>query len=193
MASCSVLCLPAGSSLGPDRFDPVPLLSVEDGIVFVSASTGESGRRVVVSVAGAESILPAPAARERLEALVDARLTLIPRGAHRCLLETPAAVAIVASFEVGLRDSRESLAQVGSRRLGERVRLKLVQLARAYGRVGTEGLLLDLPLTHELLADMVGSRRETVTRALAELAREGVIQHDHGRYRVAVPRREIAS
>jgi len=65
--------------------------------------------------------------------------------------------------------------------------LKLIQLACSYGKVGTDGLLLDLPLTHELLADMVGSTRETVTRALAQLAHEGIIRHERGRYRIAVP------
>jgi CRP-like cAMP-binding protein len=64
--------------------------------------------------------------------------------------------------------------------------MKLAQLARSYGRVGTDGLVLDLPLTHELLAEMVGSTRETVTRALARLAHEGMIRHERGRYRLAV-------
>jgi CRP-like cAMP-binding protein len=44
---------------------------------------------------------------------------------------------------------------------------------------------LDLPLTHELLADMVGSTRETVTRSLAQLADEGLITHARGRYLLA--------
>ena len=82
---------------------------------------------------------------------------------------------------------RRSRVRVPSLLSFNRVWLKLIQLACSYGKVGTDGLLLDLPLTHELLADMVGSTRETVTRALAQLAHEGIIRHERGRYRIAVP------
>jgi CRP-like cAMP-binding protein len=44
------------------------------------------------------------------------------------------------------------------------VRGKLLQLARNYGRVALDGMRIDFPLSHTLLADMVGSSRETVTR-----------------------------
>jgi CRP-like cAMP-binding protein len=51
-----------------------------------------------------------------------------------------------------------------------------VQLARDYGRVGREGVRLDLPLTHDLLSEMTGSARETVTRSLDDLQREGFVR-----------------
>jgi CRP-like cAMP-binding protein len=57
----------------------------------------------------------------------------------------------------------------------DRVRLKLIELAREHGRVGKDGIRLDFPLTHDLLGEMTGSARETVTRALDELQREGFI------------------
>jgi CRP/FNR family transcriptional regulator, cyclic AMP receptor protein len=69
----------------------------------------------------------------------------------------------------------------------ERVRERLAQLARAHGRVSGTGIVLDLPLTHELLAWMVGSARETVTVALARLADEGFVAREGRRYRLNVP------
>jgi CRP-like cAMP-binding protein len=193
LAFCSLLSLPAGSSLGANRFETVPLVSVEDGIVLVSAVNQSSPRRIVVGLAGAGSLLLTTAVHERLEALADTRLTLIPANATRRLLEIPAAATvIVEAVGGGLRDCRESLAQFGSRNHVDRLLQKLVQLARTYGKVGTDGLLLDLPLTHELLAEMVGSTRETVTRSLARLAQEGLIRHERGRYLVAVPPDAIA-
>jgi len=120
-------------------------------------------------------------------------MTLLPNSANQLLLQIPAAAsAIVEGVKDGLHDYRESLAHFASRRPADRVRLKLIQLARSYGKVGTEGLLLDIPLTHELLADMVGSTRETVTRALAQLTQEGIIRHQRGRYQIAVPPEAIA-
>jgi CRP/FNR family cyclic AMP-dependent transcriptional regulator len=60
------------------------------------------------------------------------------------------------------------------------------QLARAYGSVSPRGVVLDLPLTHGLLAWMVGSARETVTVALARLAAEGFVTREGRRYRLNV-------
>ena len=186
LESCPVLALLGGSSLGADRFETVSMLLVEDGLVLVSTSNRGSARRVVVGVAGPGSVLLPPGAHERLEALADSRVTLVPRRSHRRLLGTPsAALAIVDGFMSGLRDCRESLGQFACRRHADRVHVKLTQLARSHGRVGVDGFVLDLPLTHELLAEMVGSTRETVTRALAQLAHEGTVQHERGRYRLA--------
>jgi CRP-like cAMP-binding protein len=186
LASCSVLALPGGSSLEAERLETVALLSIEDGIVFVSASNESSTRRIVVGTAGPGSILLAPATHETLVALADSHVTLISASVQRRLLEiSAAATALIEGVGTGLRDCRESLAQFGSARHADRVREKLMQLARTHGKVGTKGLLLDIPLTHELLADMVGSTRETVTRALTQLAEEGLVQHEPGRYRIA--------
>jgi CRP/FNR family transcriptional regulator, cyclic AMP receptor protein len=188
LGSSFVLSLPGGSSLGADRFETVSVLLVEDGLVLLSASNPGSAHRIVVSLAGPGSALLPPRAHERLQALADARVTLVPSGSKPRLFEIPAAaIAILEGVEDGLLDCRESLAHFASRRHADRVRLKLIQLARSYGKVGVDGLSLDLPLTHELLAEMVGSTRETVTRALAQLAHEGIIRHERGRYRIAVP------
>lgn len=56
----------------------------------------------------------------------------------------------------------------------ERVRERLAQLARAHGRVAPDAIVIDVPLTHELLASMVGLARETVTVALAAWRGSGV-------------------
>jgi CRP/FNR family transcriptional regulator len=66
------------------------------------------------------------------------------------------------------------------------VRDKLIQLAREHGRVRRDGVLLDFPLTHELLGEMVGSARETVTRALDELEEEGFVTRRGRSYRLNV-------
>jgi CRP-like cAMP-binding protein len=188
MGSCSVLSLLGGASLGGDRFDGVSLLLIEEGLVLTSALNRESVRRAIVGLAGPGSVVLPPGADERLEALVDTRVTLVSASSNQRLFEIPAAASsIVDGMRVGLEDCRQSLAHFASRRHAERVRRKLIQLARSHGKVGTDGLLLDLPLTHELLADMVGSTRETVTRALAQLARRGIIEHERGRYRVRIP------
>jgi CRP-like cAMP-binding protein len=73
----------------------------------------------------------------------------------------------------------------------DRVREKLLELARDHGRVGREGIRLDFPLTHDLLGEMTGSARETVTRALDELQREGFVQRRGRTYSLHVSPAEL--
>ncbi|MCP9488402.1 MAG: helix-turn-helix domain-containing protein [Solirubrobacteraceae bacterium MAG38_C4-C5] len=51
----------------------------------------------------------------------------------------------------------------------------LWHLAEHHGRVRPDGVLLPLPLTHELLAGLVGARRPSVTTALGQLSRRGAV------------------
>jgi CRP/FNR family transcriptional regulator len=66
------------------------------------------------------------------------------------------------------------------------VRRKLLQLGRAYGRVSREGVRIDFPVSHVVLAEMIGSSRETVTRALDELQRTGFVERSGHTYRLLV-------
>lgn len=141
---------------------------------------------MVVAFGASGSVLLAPTRQERLEALADLRVTVVTAGARQRLMEVPSAAAVILDGVTGgLRDCQESLSLFASLRHIDRVRHKLVQLARVHGKVGTGGVSLSLPLTHELLADMVGSTRETVTRTLSQLAREGLVRHERGRFQLA--------
>ncbi len=63
-----------------------------------------------------------------------------------------------------------------------RVLLLLWHLADRWGRVNAEGVLLDLELTHELIAQMIGAHRTSVTVALQKLRHEGRIAYDGRRW-----------
>ena len=68
---------------------------------------------------------------------------------------------------------RLALAQV--RRLSMRVWLVLWHLAVRWGRADEHGVLLPLDLSHQTLAELVCAQRPSVTRALGELTREGIV------------------
>ena len=66
-------------------------------------------------------------------------------------------------------------------------------LAGRWGRVRTDGVFLPLKLTHALLADLVAARRPTVTSALSDLSRRGVLrQADDGWLLLGDPPASIA-
>jgi CRP/FNR family cyclic AMP-dependent transcriptional regulator len=56
-----------------------------------------------------------------------------------------------------------------------RLRMLLWLLADRWGRVRSDGTLLPLSLTHEVLAELIAARRPTVSTALAELAHAGYV------------------
>lgn len=60
-------------------------------------------------------------------------------------------------------------------RLDDRLLVLFWHLAERWGRVGTGGVLVPLRLTHRTLADLVGARRPSVTAALGDLSRRGLI------------------
>jgi hypothetical protein len=64
-----------------------------------------------------------------------------------------------------------------AKRVDERVLIALWHFASLWGRVGTEGTIVRLPnITAEILAQIVGARRQSVSTALARLLRDGVVQ-----------------
>src|SRR3954470_8193993 len=50
------------------------------------------------------------------------------------------------------------------------------QLAERWGTVRSEGVVVELALTHELIGQLIGAQRPTVSLALQALARDGLLQ-----------------
>ena len=86
-----------------------------------------------------------------------------------------AAMAVLASVAGRLRETNELAGDMAFLHLGARLAKKLLELAAAHGVQRPDGLLLDLALTQEELANMLGVTRESVNRHLSLFRREGVI------------------
>lgn len=59
----------------------------------------------------------------------------------------------------------------------KRLAAKLWKLSRTYGVKTKEGVLIDLNLSIIYLADMFGTTRETVLRAISNLIKLGLIEY----------------
>jgi CRP-like cAMP-binding protein len=134
------------------------------------------------------SVLPAPRPGEQLSALTDARLVSVTRAAQRALLAQPQiAEVVVGRLLEAICERQESLTQFANVAHADRLRGKLLQLARVRGTAVDGGITIELPLTHELLGQTVGSARETVTTSLRVLEHEGFLVRDGRSYRLRVP------
>jgi CRP/FNR family transcriptional regulator, cyclic AMP receptor protein len=177
-----------GEAHVPTSFLGIELLAVERGFVVVRSTPEGFARSIVTREAGPGRMLLPPSSEEAVFGLTEAGLLGITSEARARLLERPGtALALVELLEIALTQQRDALANFAHARHIERAQRKLVQLAETYGRVGRDGIRIDFPLSHALLADMIGSSRETVTRALDELQRTGFVARRGHSYRLLVP------
>jgi len=169
------------------EFPEDALLLVERGFVVSRATAEGSMRSVVTCEAGAGSVLLPPAATEVLVGLGPSRLTVIDTHARAELIQIPAlAGRLVEQLALALGRKQEATANFAPTRHIDRVRHKLLQLAEAYGHVVRDGIRIDFPVSHALLAEMIGSSRETVTRAVDQLQRAGFLDRRGSTYRLLV-------
>jgi len=88
-----------------------------------------------------------------------------------------AAVDVISNFARRLTESNVLIKDLMDNSINLRLYRTLLDLAREFGRAssGQNGALIDVSLTHQRLADMVGSNRVTVTRKMLELQKLGLV------------------
>jgi CRP/FNR family transcriptional regulator len=65
-----------------------------------------------------------------------------------------------------------------------RIAKLILRLSARYGTRVEKEIFLNIPLTHQEIADMVGTSRQTVTSALSALKRQGVLSIDNHRIHI---------
>jgi CRP-like cAMP-binding protein len=71
----------------------------------------------------------------------------------------------------------EALLSISStKQVSTRLIRVLEWLAQRFGKISQQGCVIDLPLTHQSLSELIGSTRVTVTRILNDLERAGRIK-----------------
>jgi Crp-like helix-turn-helix domain len=187
LGGCTGLFLAPGEVRPARSLRDVALIGVVDGFVAVRRTAPPARRSVIVDDAAAGGVLLAPTPDDELVGLVPSRVRIVSSATlDRLLSENDCAHVIWDALAFALRRREELIASLSNTRHVERVRDKLLRLASDYGKVDGRGVRIDLPLTHELLAEMVCSARETVTRAVDQLEREGFVMREAGGYRVSV-------
>lgn len=122
------------------------------------------------------------------EALVDATLSIVEADELAGLIaESPElASAVVHGMTRRMTELQTLIEHLLVRDTSVRLVTTLLTLAKGFGRPTAGGMTaIALPLTHQSLANMIGSNRVTVTRKLLELQETGVVR-SLGRNSIAV-------
>ncbi|MBI3466544.1 MAG: Crp/Fnr family transcriptional regulator [Planctomycetes bacterium] len=112
------------------------------------------------------------------QAVEDSQVLVIPRKDLLWLMERKPSVALRVTKLLGIRLRRieNRLRNIVFRSTRERVILLLLELLESHGQKLAGRWEIGLRLTHQDLASLIGSTRETVTQTLTQLQREGLVQ-----------------
>lgn len=95
---------------------------------------------------------------------------------HRFLLASPKLCFRLLEFTAQrLRNANKQIHDLTFLDVRSRIMKNIHRLSEDYGKPVPGGLLIDLKLTHQQLANMVGTVRESVTKVLQELQDQGAI------------------
>ncbi|MHB8792677.1 MAG: Crp/Fnr family transcriptional regulator [Thermoleophilia bacterium] len=159
--------------------------------------TGPEGREQVLSILGDGQIFgdvpafdggPYPASAATM---TDSEIYLIRSEDFQALVRRHPEVALKIIRVLGqrLRQSMELVRDLSFKQVPHRLAGLLVKLAGEYGTESEAGLLIELPLSRQELADIVGTSRETITRELKKMEREGLVLIDRRRLTISDPER----
>jgi CRP-like cAMP-binding protein len=114
-------------------------------------------------------------------ALRDTELVLMEEEVLRQVMERAPLVAmsIIKSFSSQIAGIQQVIEGLLSRDITSRLIHILLQLADEFGTTDGEGILIEYSLTHQQLADMLGSNRVTITRRLGDLQKQGLLRVNH--------------
>jgi len=102
------------------------------------------------------------------------------------VLQCYPAVTLAALDKVSerLKAAHETLRQVSAHSVEQRIAAALLKLAEKLGEEQQEGLLIQMPLSRQDLAQMTGTTVETASRIMSQLQKDGLIHS--GRQWVAI-------
>jgi CRP/FNR family transcriptional regulator, cyclic AMP receptor protein len=170
--------------LGPDS-DPDLIYLVKAGRVKISTSSPEGKEQILALLERGDVFgelepteRPGPTHVEAFDHSIVCTL-------HRTLFEeilrhTPeVGLRVIRVLARRLRAAEQEIEDLALRSVPGRLAALLLRLAEEYGEPQDHGIRLSLRLTHQDLANMVGSTRETVTTIIGRFRDEGLITVDH--------------
>jgi CRP-like cAMP-binding protein len=180
-AGDSVLLLTSGRvkihHLTPDGKEAL-LALIDPGELFGELAILDGGRR-----------------EEFAEAMETSQVVAIPSEVIQNLMESHSEVSLGVTKLLGLRRRRleRRLKSLLFRSNRERLVHLLVELLEKYGQPEPEGTLIGIRLSHQELANIIGSTRETVTVLLGELSFDRLLTVKKRKIYVPDPKRLAAS
>ncbi len=180
--------------LPSDKSEAVLLLA--RGRVKLASYTAEGKQAILTFIEPGEmfgelAVLGDSPREEYAEAVEPSLVILVPREEIQRLMAEHPELAMGVTRLIGLRRRRieRRLRYLLFRSSRERLLHLLVELLDDYGQPSSSGMLLNVKLAHQDLANIIGTTRETVTILLGELQTQGLLKLGRRRLWVVEPDR----
>jgi CRP/FNR family transcriptional regulator, cyclic AMP receptor protein len=160
---------------------------VLSGKVKVSKA-GAGGRETILAIHrtgdffGEMSLLDGKTAPATVSAMEDSKIiSLSGADFHKYLMHNEKVLLQIINVLCGRLRQVWQTQSISSSTAEAKIRMGIYQLSKRHGIQDAHGTIIDLKITHQELAEMVGTSRETVTRVLAHLREEGIIEIEQRR------------
>ena len=89
---------------------------------------------------------------------------------------------LTAALISQLKDTQQLLAIQSMKRVCQRCQHAFLWLATRFGQDTDSGTLVNLPMTHDAIAELIGTSRVSITRLMNELSDKGILFRDKRLY-----------
>jgi CRP-like cAMP-binding protein len=123
------------------------------------------------------------------ETVEDSQLLVWDQQSMRLLMERLPQVGLnaLAILATRVREFQDRVRELSTERVERRIARALIRLARQTGRKTEAGILIDLPLTRQDLAEMTGTSLYTVSRTLSNWESQGLVQSKREQVTITYP------
>jgi CRP-like cAMP-binding protein len=163
---------------------PLGIFCISDGVVKVY-KTASNGKEQIIRLAkkgdflGYASLLGEESYSNSATIVEDANICFVPRESFLKVLsddtEFHRRVTKALCHDLGIMESK--LTDATQKSIRERLAFTLLKLSETYGIDGNEGDKIDIVLTREEIAGLVGTATETVIRLLSEFKKDELIEY----------------
>ncbi len=169
------------------------LYIILEGSVKISSYTAE-GREIVLSLLnkgsffGEMSLLDKRPRSATVTTMEDARFAQVRRtDLEPLLLKQPGiALKLLSEVVARLRRTSQVLERISSMDVPHRLYAYLTDHCRRFGQCEDDQWFTTVLPTHQLMADQLSSSRETISRAISTLKKEGILVQCEGRGQMKV-------
>lgn len=128
---------------------------------------------------------PYPASAQAMEPAIVIRISR--KTLFKIMDEYPTlTLEAVKYFSERLRNAHDMLRNIATERVEKRIASLLLKLSEKLGVVDGEAQKIDIPLTRQEIAEMVGTTVETTIRTMSKFKKQGIIKASQGKIVVNV-------
>jgi CRP/FNR family transcriptional regulator len=180
-----------GEVIFPEGTTPRGMYCIKKGVVKVSKMTSQGKEQILFlsqpyDFLGYRALIGEELYNASATALEDSSVCFIPKADFLEILHRNPAFfnKMIKKVCAQLGIMEQNLTIIAQKSVKERLATTLIMLKESYGMDGDQSTLIDIRLSREEIANVVGTATETVIRLLSSFKSDGLIEFDGKRIRV---------